>query len=238
MTEQTNPIVDGMFAAGAHFGYSRSRRHPSAKQFIFGAKNKVEIIDLEKSAEALERAKQFIRELSAAGKQILFVGTKPESRAHVSEGALSAGMPYVSERWIGGLLTNFNEIKKRVSRLEGLTGKRDQGELSVYTKKERLLFDREIKTLERNFGGVVSLSELPKALFIVDPRHEKTAVSEAAQMNIPVIALASTDCDVSVITYPIPANDSASSSVSLFTKEIARAIQEGKSMEKQLTSNI
>lgn len=225
-----------MFKAGAHFGYSRARRHPSTKPFIFGAKNRVEIINLEKSAGALEKAKQFTREIGAAGKQILFVGTKPEVCVHMMEAALSAGMPYVSERWIGGLLTNFHEIKKRVARLEDLTAKREAGELSVYTKKERLLIDREIKTLEKNFGGVTSLSELPKALFVVDPRHEKTAVAEAKRMNIPVIALAGTDCNISMIAYPILGNDSAAQSITFFVREIAEAVREGKTEIKPIES--
>ncbi len=225
-------VVDQMFKAGAHFGFSRSRRHPSAKQFVFGVKNRVEIIDLEKTADNLTKAQDFAKELSATGKQVLFVGTKPESRTHTTSAAQSAGMPYVTERWIGGLLTNFHEIRKRVQRFEDLTSKREKGELAVYTKKERLMFDREIALLEKKFGGVVSLLELPKALFIVDPRHEKTAVAEATQMKIPIIALASTDCDMGKIAYPVPANDTTAASVSFFTKEIARAIQEGKSGAK------
>jgi len=229
MTHQEGTTVDQMFKAGAHFGFSRSRRHPSAKQFVFGVKNRVEIIDLEKTADHLSKAKDAARELSLAGKQILFIGTKPEARAHMLQAAQSAGMPYVSERWIGGLLTNFHEMKKRVARLEDLLGRKEKGELAVYTKKERLMFDREIASLERKFGGVVSLAELPKALFIVDPRHEKTAVNEALQMNIPIIALASTDCNTGNILYPIPGNDATAASISFFTTEIARAIQEGKS---------
>ena len=228
-----NTVVDQMFKAGAHFGFSRSRRHPSAKQFVFGMKNRVEIIDLEKAADNLVKAMDIARELSSAGKQVLFVGTKPEARLHTMQAALSCGMPYVTERWIGGLFTNFHEIKKRVARLEDLMGKRDKGELSVYTKKERLMFDREIALLEKKFGGVVSLLELPKALFTVDPRHEKTAIAEAIQMRIPIIALASTDCNVSNIEYPIPGNDSTSSSILFFTTEIARAMQEGKAGDKK-----
>lgn len=234
MNDQKGTVVDQMFKAGAHFGFSRSRRHPSAKQFVFGVKNRVEIIDLEKTGEYLTQAQDFARELSATGKHILFVGTKPEARIQTTQAAQSAGMPYVTERWIGGLLTNFHEIRKRVSRFEDLTGKREKGELAVYTKKERLLFDREIALLEKKFGGVVSLTELPKALFVVDPRHEKTAIAEAIQMRIPIIALASTDCDLGKITYPIPANDGTSASITFFTTEIARAIQEGKGTKKEL----
>lgn len=228
-----NTIMDTLRDVGAHFGYSRSRRHPSAKPFVFGVKNRTEIIDLEKTADRLGTAQDFAKELSAAGKQILFVGTKPEARSHMTQAAQSAGMPYVTERWIGGLLTNFNQIRKRVLRYEDLVSKRDKGELAVYTKKERLLFDREIKNLEKNFGGIVSLSELPKALFIVDPRHEKTAVRESLQINIPVIALASTDCDVGKIAYPIPGNDATAASISFFTSEMARAVQEGKGVKKE-----
>lgn len=229
MQKQPSALIDNMFKAGAHFGFSRSRRHPSAKPFILGSKNRVEIVDLEKTADHLAKAQDFVRELAATGKQILFVGTKPEARMFMTQAASSAGMPYVTERWVGGILTNFNEIRKRVARLEDLVSRRDKGELAVYTKKERLLFDREIALLEKKFGGITTLSELPKAIFIVDPRHEKTAVSETLQMNIPIIALASTDCDVGKVAYPIPGNDATSASVSFFASEIARAIGEAKS---------
>lgn len=226
--KEKTDIIDALFKVGAHFGYSKARRHPSVKPFIFGAKNKVEIIDLEKTSTLLETAKDAVRDLAHGRKTVLFVGTKPEARKWVLEGARTVDMPYVTERWIGGTLTNFSEIKKRVARLEDLLAKKEKGELVVYTKKERLLLDREIAKLQKNFGGIVSMKEMPKALFIVDPRVEHTAVREAVAQNIPVLALASSDCDISEISYPIVGNDSASESIKLFVGEIAEAYKEGR----------
>lgn len=221
-------IIDALFKTGAHFGYSKARRHPSTKPFIFGSKNNVEILDLEKTSASLEAARGVVADLAHEGKTILFVGTKPEARKLVVDGANAIDMPYVSERWIGGTLTNFSEIKKRVARLEDLLIKREKGELSVYTKKERLLLDREIAKLQKHFGGIVSMKETPRALFIVDPRAEHLAVREAVARNVPIIALASSDCDVAKITYPIVANDSAMQSIRFFVEEIVTAYREGK----------
>lgn len=221
--KQVQGIVDALFSVGAHFGYSKSRRHPSTKPFIFGRKNKVEIIDLEKTAELLARAKEFVGTLAIAGKPILFVGTKPEARDIVRSTALSLGLPYVALRFVGGTLTNFTEIKKRTARFEDLSQKKEKGELTMYTKKERLLLDRDMDDLQRNFGGIISMKELPKALFVVDPKEESIAIAEAKKLGIPVIALASSDCDVSAIEYPIIGNDAQAASIKLFVEEIGGA---------------
>ena len=149
---QNEGLITDMFAAGAHFGYSRSRRHPSVKSFVFGVKNGVEIMDLEKTSVELERAKEFVKTIAKTGKQILFVGTKNEGKKALEDGALSVDMPFVAERWVGGNLTNFPEIKKRIALLEDLRAKRENGELAMYTKKERLLIDKDIERLERNFS--------------------------------------------------------------------------------------
>ena len=193
------------------------------RAYIFGAKNKTEIIDLEKTAKALEDAKAFVSELSVTGKKILFVGTKPEAREAVAAAAEKAGQPYMTERWIGGTLTNFPQIRKRVERLGELLEKKEKGELDVYTKKERLLFDRELEKLLRDFGGITSLSSLPDALFVVDPRKEAIAVKEASREGIPVIALASSDCDISAVSFPIPGNDAVRKSITLIADAIADA---------------
>lgn len=230
-------IIDALFKAGAHFGYSKARRHPSTKPFIFGAKNKVEILDLEKTSAMLETALGVVRDLAHDGKTILFVGTKPEARKIVVELASTIDMPYVSERWIGGTLTNFSEIKKRVARLEELLSKKEKGELVVYTKKERLLLDREIAKLQKHFGGIVSMKETPKALFIIDPRAEHIAVREAIARNVPIIALASSDCDIAKITYPIVANDSAAQSIRFFVGEAVTAYKEGTDNQQLTTDN-
>lgn len=224
---QNKKLITEMFSAGAHFGYSRSRRHPSTKQFIFGTKSGVEILDLEKTSLELERAKEFVKSIAKSGKQILFVGTKNEGKKALEDGALSIDMPYVAERWVGGVLTNFTEIKKRVALLEDLRAKRENGELSVYTKKERLLIDKDIERLERNFAGIVSMKELPVALFILDPRKESIAVKEAQFLNIPIVALANSDCNLKEVTYPIPGNDSSVSSITFFISQIIEAYKSG-----------
>lgn len=219
-----------MFAAGAHFGYSRSRRHPSAKPFIFGVKNGMEILDLEKTSIELENAKEFIKTLAKGGKQILFVGTKNEAKKAVENGAVSIDMPYVTERWVGGVLTNFPEIKKRIARLEDLRNKREKGELIIYTKKERLLIDKDIERLERNFSGLVSMKDVPVAMFVVDPKKEGIAVKEAQYLGIPVIALAGSDCNLKELEFPIPGNDSAVSSINFFVGQITQAFKDGRSV--------
>ncbi|MEK7182400.1 MAG: 30S ribosomal protein S2 [Patescibacteria group bacterium] len=217
---ENNAIIEQMFKSGAHYGYSKSRRHPSAKKYIFGVKNRVEIFDLEKTEKALESAKEFVKSIIENGKQIIFVSGKNEFKNVIQYGAESALQPYVAGRWIGGTLTNFPEIKKRVKRLVDMKEKKEKGEFSKHTKKERLLMDREIKKLEESFGGIVSMPNLPTALFVIDSRKEKNAIAEAIIKKIPIIALSSSDCDFTNIDYPIPANDSSLASVSFFVNQI------------------
>jgi small subunit ribosomal protein S2 len=225
---QSSSNIDSMFQAGAHFAFSKSRRHPSVAPFIFGVKNKVEIFDLEKTTTLLEDAKHFIKNLGKDGKMILFVGGKSEARNAVKNGALSLGMPFVDGRWLGGTLTNFAQLRKRVEKMEKLTQEREKGELTKYTKKERLLIDREIAKLERFFSGIVSMKELPKALFVIDPKKEKNAVKEAQDMKIPVIALLGSDCNMKEVTNPIVGNDASETSIQFFVNEITKAYSEGK----------
>lgn len=221
-------LIERMFDAGAHFGYVKSRRHPSVKAFLFGQKQRVEIFDLEKTNDALLAAQAFVEELGTTGKKVLFVGGKPEARRIVKTAALSASMPYVDGRWIGGTLTNFKEIKKRVERLETLLVQRERGELAKYTKHERLLIDREIAKLEKMYGGLRTLGDsLPAALFVVDSKHEHIAVEEAKKSRVPVVALTNTDCDISFIDFPIPANDAVAKSITFFVHEITEAYKKG-----------
>lgn len=229
-TEKTKDSekLDGMFSAGAHFGYQRGRRHPSVKPYIFGSKNRTDIIDLEKSSVMLDKAKALVKELGAKGKTLLFVGTKPESRAIVKRIAISIDMPYVSERWIGGTLTNFSEIKKRVEKYQGLAKKKEEGGLDVYTKKEKSLIEKDMANLDRNFGGIMNMKNIPSAVFVVDSRNEATAVNEATRMHIPKISLSNSDCDISKIDYPIIGNDSSILSITFFAGEIAQAYEEGR----------
>ena len=227
MTTEKSAAVKAMFEAGAHYGYRRSRRHPSVGAYIFGLKNTVEIFDLDKTSDLLSVAKEYIQTLGREGKQVLFVSGKHEGRQAIMEGALSLSMPYVAGRWIGGTLTNLPEVRKRVDRLETLRKQREEGELAKYTKKERLLIDREIDKLENNFGGIVILKGLPAALFVIDPRKEATAVREAHRLHIPVIALCGSDCDIRDVGYPIAGNDSSRSSIEFFVSEIVGAYRAG-----------
>jgi small subunit ribosomal protein S2 len=226
--QQKNTIlVESMFKAGAHFAYTRSRRHPSAAPFIFGLKNRVEIFDLEKTSEKLIEAKKFITSVALSNKKILFVGTKNESREAVQRIASIIEMPYVNLRWIGGTLTNFPQIRKRIEKYEDLTAKREKGELVKYTKKERLLIDREIAKLEHSFSGIVSMKEMPSAVVIVDSEKEHIALAEIKKQGIPVVAICGSDCNLKKVTHPIPANDSAKASIDFLLKELSAAYTDG-----------
>lgn len=223
-----DPIIEALFNVGAHFALAKSRRHPSAKPYIFGAKNTVEIFDLEKTKTCLENAKKFVAEMASRGEMLLLVSGKFEARDAIRNAGTLISQPFVAGRWIGGAITNFNEIRKRVEKLLEMRTKRASGEFAKYTKKEQLLLARELDNLEKLFGGLTSMITLPKALFVVDPTKEKTVVAEARRKKIPVIALANSDCNFSEIDCPIPANDSAIKSVSFFVNEIVEAYQQGK----------
>lgn len=215
--------VEALFNAGAHFGYSKSRRHPSTAPYIFGKKNNVDIINLEETVPMLERAIELVQKIASEGKQIVFVGGKRQSQRIVKDFADKINQPYVVGRWIGGTLTNFEEIQKRTKRLEELTTQKEKGELAKYTKRERLLIDREIEKLEERFGGIVGMKRKPAAVFIVDPRQEDNATHEAIIEKIPVIGLCGTDCDISAISHPILANDSSVSSITYVTQTLVDA---------------
>jgi small subunit ribosomal protein S2 len=221
--------IENLFKVGAHFAYVKSRRHPSAKPFIFGVKNKVEIFDLEKTQLELEKAKDFVKKIGETGGQILFVAGKSEAKNAIQNTALSLGMPFVAGRWIGGTLTNFPEIRKRVVKLETLTSQKEKGELAKYTKKERLLIDREIDKLNASFSGIIPMKELPKALFVVDSKRESIAIAEAKQNGIKIVSLSGSDCDLGEVDYAIPGNDVSMQSIAYIVGEIASAYKEGKS---------
>lgn len=202
-----------LMEAGVHFGYSRTRRHPTVTPFLYGTKGGVDIIDLEKTAPMMESAANFLSELSAAGKTVLFVGVKPEARNIVMEVAQTLKQPYVTERWIGGMLTNFPEIKRRINKLETLREDKTTGAFDKYTKKEQLLLTREMERLNKYFNGLTGLTKMPDAVVVVDSKKEHIAVAEARKVGVPVIALGNTDCSIRAITYPIIANDSSASSI-------------------------
>lgn len=220
--------IQTLFEAGAHFGFSRARRHPTAAPFLFGTKDRTDIFDLEETSKRLAAARAFVSSVVASGKKVLFVGGKHEAIELVKEAAERSGEPYTAGRWIGGTLTNFKNIRKRIDRLEKLMRERESGELEKYTKRERLLIDREIEELLARFGGLVSMSELPGALFVVDSRHEDTAVKEANQLRIPVVGLASSDCDFSLVQYPVPGNDTSVRSIRIVIDEMIAGCLEGK----------
>jgi len=224
--------IQTLFEAGAHFGYSRARRHPTAAPFLYGTKDRSDIFDLEETEKRLAVAGDFIASLSSTGRQILFVGGKHEAISIVKEVAERIGAPYVAGRWIGGTLTNFKNIHKRIERLQKLMAERESGELEKYTKLERLMIDREIDKLIARFGGLVNMADLPAALFVIDSRHEDTAVKEANQLKIPVIGLASSDCDFSLVQYPIPGNDTSIRAIRFAVEAMAEAYMDGKRAPK------
>jgi small subunit ribosomal protein S2 len=220
--------IKTLFEAGAHFGFPRARRHPTAAPYIFGTKDRTDIFDLELTEKRLEAAQTFVSSLAASGKQLLIVGGKNEALSIVKEVADRIGAPYVAGRWIGGTLTNFKNIRKRVDLFLKLSAERDSGELEKYTKKERVLIDRDIENLMVRFGGLVSMTDLPGALFVVDSRHEDTAVKEANQLGIPVVGLSNSDCNFAMVQYPIPANDTSVKSIRLVAEAITASYEAGK----------
>jgi small subunit ribosomal protein S2 len=226
------PAIESMLSVGAHFGYAKSRRHPSTKSFIAGSKNGYEIIDLSKTAEQTEKALAFVSEVAKDRGQILFVSTKKEFASVIKDAALSIDQPYVVGRWIGGTLTNFEEISKRVKRLETLLDQKTKGLLAKYTKKERLMIDREIENLEERFGGITNMKFKPKAVFVIDSKHEDIAVQEALNEKIPVIGVSNSDCDIDILTHPIIANDSSIKSVKFFVAQVVEAYKNSKVEKK------
>ncbi len=223
-----------MLKAGVHFGHTNSKWHPNMEPYIYTSKQNVHIIDLETTLKQLEKAVKAVQELTAAGKTVLFVGTKQQAASIIEKYAKECDMPYVTTRWLGGLLTNYKVVSGVPKKLTKLKKDRESGELKKYTKKEQLEFDREIERLESLVGGIESLNKVPDALFVVDVKYEKTAVREALQMNVPIIALCDTNVDPSTVEYPIPANDDAVKSIELVVSFISDAAQQGSS--KQVTT--
>ena len=220
-------LVRKLFEMGAHFGFSRKRRHPSVDPFIYGYKNNTAVIDLEKSLGSLEKAEAFFEQLGMNKSVIVFVGNKPEAQSSVQKGAMSIMMPYVTERWLGGTLTNFKQMTKRINHLKWLREAEASGELAKYTKKERLLLAKERKDLERYFEGISDLARIPQAMFVVDAKAEAIAVAEAKQMKVKIVALAGSDCDIRGIDYPIVANDNSRLTIAYVTERLVQAYKDG-----------
>jgi small subunit ribosomal protein S2 len=225
--EKEEVTVEKMFEAGAHYGYSKTRRHPSVSSFIHTTKNKTDIIDLEKTSEMLTKACEFAKDLGSRKKVVLFVGTKPEAKEVVKEAALSLDMPYVNERWIGGTISNFSEIKKRITELENYRKEDKEGGLEKYTKKERVVMAKKMERLARYYSGLVGLKKIPDALFIIDAKAEHIAATEARKTDVAVISLINSDSNMKGIDYPIVGNDTGIPSIKLFTTSISNAYKAG-----------
>ena len=217
-----------LLEAGVHFGHQTRRWNPKMAKYIFTERNGIYIIDLQKTVKKVDEAYNFVRELAAEGGNVLFVGTKKQAQDTIKEEAIRSGMFFINERWLGGTLTNFSTIRKRVSRLKQLRTMEEDGTFELLPKKEVVKLRLEIEKLEKFLGGVKDMKELPGALFVVDPKKERIAVAEARKLDIPVIAIVDTNCDPDVVDYVIPANDDAIRAVKLICETISQAIIEGK----------
>ena len=225
-----------LLEAGVHFGHQTRRWNPKMSQYIFTERNGIYIIDLQKTVKKLNDAYMFARDIAAEGKDIMFVGTKKQAQDSIKEEAERCGMPYVSARWLGGMLTNFTTIRTRIDRLNKLRAMRDDGTFDLLPKKEVIKLNLEIEKLEKFMGGIQDMKKAPGALFIVDPRKERIAVSEAKKLGIPIIAIVDTNCDPDEIDVVIPGNDDAIRAVKLLAETIASAVIEGRQGEDALVA--
>ncbi len=223
--------IKELLEAGAHFGHQTSRWHPRMKSYIFTKRNGIHIIDLEQTVAGLDKACQFVQQIAAEGKAILFVGTKKQAQETVEQEAKRCEMYYINQRWLGGVLTNFATIQARIDHLVRLEDRKSRGEFNRLPKKEALKLDEEISRLNRQMGGFKEMTSLPDALFIVDPTKERIALAEAKRVGIPVVAIVDTNCNPDDIDYPIPANDDAIRAIKLVCTKIADAVIEGKTGE-------
>jgi len=217
-----------MLEAGVHFGHQTRRWNPKMKRFIFGERNGIYIIDLDQTLQRAEVAYNFVRDLSARGGTVLFIGTKKQAQDPVRSYAEKCGMPYINERWLGGMLTNFETISKRVGKMQEYERMKVSGEFDAMPKKEALLLTRELEKLQKNLGGIRGMQQRPDAVFVLDTKKEHIAVTEANKLKIPVIAVVDTNVDPDVVQYPIPGNDDAIRANALMSRVIAEAIEEGR----------
>lgn len=217
-----------LLEAGVHFGHQTRRWNPKMSEYIFTERNGIYIIDLQKTVKKLDQAYDFIKSISEEGKDVLFVGTKKQAQDSIKEEAERAGSYYVNARWLGGMLTNFSTIKRRIDRLKQLRGMQEDGTFDLLPKKEVIKLNLEIEKLEKFLGGIKNMKDIPGALFIVDPRKEKIAVTEAKKLGIPVVAIVDTNCDPDDVDYVIPGNDDAIRAVKLIAEAMANAIIEGR----------
>jgi small subunit ribosomal protein S2 len=229
--EETKNMVAAMkelLEAGVHFGHQVKRWHPKMKKYIFGERNGIYIIDLQKTVKGLEEAYNFIRNVTIAGAPVLFVGTKKQSQDAIKEEAERSDTFFVNQRWLGGMLTNFSTIKKSIEKLKKIDLMKEDGTMELLPKKERAAIEKERIKLERNLSGIKNMTSFPGALFLVDPKKERIAVAEAKKLSVPIVAIVDTNCDPDEIDYVIPGNDDAIRAIKLITSKIADAIMEGK----------
>ncbi len=221
-----------LLEAGVHFGHQTRRWNPKMAEYIFTERNGIYIIDLQKTVKKVEEAYNFIRDTAANGGTVLFVGTKKQAQEAIREEAERTGMYYVNARWLGGMLTNFKTIKKRIDRLFQLKKMREDGTMDLLPKKEVIKLNLEEERLEKFLGGIKEMKEIPSAIFIVDPRKEKNAIAEAHKLGIPIVAIVDTNCDPEEVDYPIPGNDDAIRAVKLIVSTMGNAVLEGKQGEQ------
>ncbi len=225
--------MKALLESGVHFGHRTHKWHPAMKPYIFTERNSIHIIDLQKTVKALEQAYNLVRDTVADGGSVLFVGTKRQAQETIQEEAIRAGMPYVTARWLGGMLTNWRTIRQRINELERLERMRDKGDFERITKKEALILTRKIERLELLLGGIRQMTRVPELIFVVDVHREETAIHEANLLNIPVIALVDTNCDPRNVDFVIPSNDDAIRAIKLLVGKIADGVIEGRAMRKE-----
>ncbi len=235
-TEQREPIVTmkALLEAGLHFGHQTRRWNPKMRRYIFAKREGIHIIDLQKTLVNLRRAYEFVVQVAASGRKIIFVGTKKQAQTAIAEEATRCGQPYVTHRWLGGTLTNFVTIRSRLDYMEELLARKESGDLSRLPKKEAKILEERLEKFLRVLGGLRGLNELPAALFVVDPHREHIAVDEANKLEIPVVAIVDTNCDPDLIQYPIPGNDDAIRGIRLIAGKIADAVIEGQNRREAL----
>jgi small subunit ribosomal protein S2 len=225
--------MKSLLESGVHFGHRTHKWHPAMKPYIFTERNGIHIIDLQKTVKALEQSYNLVRDTAASGGNVLFIGTKRQAQDTVRDEAVRAGMPYVTVRWLGGMLTNWRTIRQRINELDRLERMRDRGDFERITKKEALLLSRKIERLDTLLGGIRNMPRLPELIFVIDVRREATAIHEANLLNIPVIALVDTNCDPRDVDFVIPSNDDAIRAIKLLVGKIADAALEGRAMRKE-----
>lgn len=226
-----------LLEAGVHFGHQTRRWNPKMAQYIFTERNGIYIIDLQKTVKKLEEAYYFVRDVAAAGESVLYVGTKKQAQEAIKEEATRVGMFYVNARWLGGMLTNFKTMRRRIDRLNQLNKMQEDGTFDLLPKKEVIKHKLEIEKLEKYLGGVKEMKKLPGALFVVDPRKEKNAIAEARKLGIPVVAIVDTNCDPDEVDYVIPGNDDAIRAIKLIAQTMSNAVTEGRQGDELTVSD-